>query len=378
MRRLYCCKLTTFVIGVGCVFFAAQAALLVLCVLLIGNTRAAEPILEWAADRASTDLWAEAEGVSTAKEFVSRRLSDFLAVPITLNIVLMMSNAMLVWGAIGRHRLLLWPWIVLYAVEWIAAAAAVVYVVIALKQDNIKVLAFLISCPFIVVFGFCWLAVKSLDNAFSDAELKEAVAAVYNKNKESAAHAVIANEPPYQPLSTVYSCEQRHWDQPLPVWATLPARTVWDPYYLQQLDPRFGANPVAPTTASYAGSHYATSKKSRSKRAVSPTRLPDGTLVVPINEETPNEDEDFEKRQRRRRRRSAASNSTSLSEKYKSNVVKAPLSTPTAKSDVSSSVVSLSDKYRQQDEVEVFEEFYPAVASGEPPKPVPPKQQVPK
>ena len=388
MRKLYCCKLTSFVIGVGCVFLAAQTALLILCILLIGNTRAALPVFDWIEDRAEEELWTYQNAtLSTNHGYFQRKLGDFLAIPITINLVLMMANGLLIWAAVAKHRLLLWPWIVLYAVEWIAMAAGVVYMVIAIRQDNAKVLAFLVSCPFLVVFGFCWLAVKSLDNYLGEMELKEAVAAVYNKTRKKSeldANSVKEDEEVYP--ATVYSCaesnhhqhHQRQWDQPLPIWATLPARAVWDPYYIQQYDPRYAVPGRQVNNGYYGGQNKSKSKKTCRSRRLSPTRLPDGTLVVPISEETPNEDEDDEDlsqireeneeasntstrkngksrhHHRRHRHRSGGGASSSLS-----------LTRSCNRSEASSSVISLSDKYRQQEEVEVFEEFYPTVMEEE-------------
>ncbi len=117
---------------------------------------------------------------------------------------------------------------------------------------------------------------------------------------------------------------------------------------------------------------------------LNPTRLPDGTLVVPLaDEDDDNEDlseieeetEDSGSHGRRRRRggRSGRRSNGHYARRSPYGRKRPPthngllssssaafsVSRPSALSDDGTSVVSLSDKYRQQDEVEVFEEFYP-------------------
>lgn len=115
-----------------------------------------------------------------------QRSYDFLAVPVTACIVLMLSDALLLWSAASKqHKILLWPWLVLHGAEWAAAVAATVFVVVIVPKAYLKVLAFLVVCPFLVVFAFCWFVVKCFFNYLRDLSLKEAVAAVYNHNYES-------------------------------------------------------------------------------------------------------------------------------------------------------------------------------------------------
>ena len=39
--------------------------------------------------------------------------------------------------------------------------------------------------------------------------------------------------------ATVYTPQPSNWDHPVPVWAMRPPPSIWDPDYLQQLDPRY-------------------------------------------------------------------------------------------------------------------------------------------
>ena len=114
--------------------------------------------------------------------FPLQRARDFIAVPITLNIVLMIANSLLIWAAISGHKILLLPWLVLYGLEWVLFAVGLGYVVIVVWPAYVKVLAFLSVCPVLVVFAFCWIVVKAFYNYLRDLRVKEAVAAVYSSS----------------------------------------------------------------------------------------------------------------------------------------------------------------------------------------------------
>ena len=49
----------------------------------------------------------------------------------------------------------------------------------------LQILLFLIVCPFLVVFAFCWIVVKAFYNYLRDLSIKEAVAAVYSSNNNN-------------------------------------------------------------------------------------------------------------------------------------------------------------------------------------------------
>ena len=68
-----------------------------------------------------------------------QRASDFLAIPITLNIVLMISDSLLIWASVSQHRILLWPWLVLYALEFFVFIALLVYFMVVLPKTYMKV-----------------------------------------------------------------------------------------------------------------------------------------------------------------------------------------------------------------------------------------------
>lgn len=224
--------------------------------------------------------------------------------------------------------------------------------------------------PLTGIIGLFFLTVvKCLYNYLRDLGVKAAVAAVYQngyKKRHPSSHG--GGGP-----ATMYTPEPHHWDHPVPVWAMRPPPSVWDPDYLQQLDPRYaleGHQALRPPSRPVR-----TSSSLRSK----PTQvLPDGTIVVPIGSEDdddivePVTDQDH----------SEYGSVRTLSDKYQKPVdaiddglISHVSSLPTvsgskAISEDRSSIVSLSDKYRQQEEVEIFHEHY----QKPPPEPVRPKK----
>ena len=76
-----------------------------------------------------------------------QRASDFLAIPVTLSIVLMIADSLLIWAAVSQHRILLWPWLVLYAVEYVLLVALLVYFMVVLPKTYLKV-SLLLSLTF--------------------------------------------------------------------------------------------------------------------------------------------------------------------------------------------------------------------------------------
>ena len=82
----------------------------------------------------------------------------------------------------------------------------------------------------------------------------------------------------------MYTPEPHHWDHPVPVWAMRPPPSVWDPDYLQQLDPRYALEVQSRPQVTLSRPIRSSSNLSRKPTQV----LPDGTIVVPIgsDEET--------------------------------------------------------------------------------------------
>lgn len=161
----------------------------------------------------------------TARELIIQNSGEYFALPITINLVLMVSNLLAAWGGLFFHPLLLLPWLALYAAYILFATSLLIYMIVILQNVWFKVLLFLVVAPIIVVAFAFWLIVYKFYN-----ELKKSLKPGYQF-------------PLHSPMLTMYTPEPHTWDQPLPIWAIAPPQTAWDPVYLQQMDPRYVHGP---------------------------------------------------------------------------------------------------------------------------------------
>lgn len=358
--RSGCCSLRTFVFAIGIVFLLVQTTFLIITFVLMRNveTHVAE-FIDWFSYRGvflpQPQTLTEAGDLDQVsyRTHLIRKSGDYLAIPITINVVLVIADTLLIWAAAARSKLLLWPWMILHAIEFLFFLALLIFLMVIVPEPWFKVVLFLIGCPLVVMLAFFWFVVKCLYNYLRDLNLKVAVAAVYQ----------LGGKQGQSPL-TMYTPDPHHWDQPVPVWAVRPPPSAWDPEYLQGLDPRYHQQPYH-NHGSRRPKSVPTSRRSR------PTQvLPDGTIVVPIGSE-PEDNEDDNASS------GPAGSVRSLSDKFNKKQ-KIPYSESTgltgstsirgAQSDDRASIISLSDKYRQQEEVEIFHEHY----HKPPPEPVRP------
>ena len=204
--------------------------------------------------------------------------------------------------------------------------------------------------------------------------LKQAVTAIYTNSHST------------MNPSTMYTPEPHHWDQPIPVWAVRPPQATWDPEYLQSLDPRY-ADPMRLTPSRHRRAAKTTPRKREKRQRPAEQTLPDGTIVVPIVDEDDYIQEYDAYRtdgyMKRSRKKSAESDDDgksshvgsvrSLSSKYRNTPNKclsdepeyleaddagtiiAVSTTRRPMSEDRNSIVSLSDKYRTQEEIEIFQ-----------------------
>ena len=68
-----------------------------------------------------------------------QKSSDYLAIPVTVNVVLIISDSLLIWSTAARNKLLLWPWMVLHAIEFLFFVAFLIFLMVALDTPWIKV-----------------------------------------------------------------------------------------------------------------------------------------------------------------------------------------------------------------------------------------------
>ena len=53
-----------------------------------------------------------------------------MAIPITVNVVLIISDTLLIWAASAKTKLLLWPWIFLHSVEFLFFLAVMIFLMV--------------------------------------------------------------------------------------------------------------------------------------------------------------------------------------------------------------------------------------------------------
>lgn len=348
-----CCSLRIFVFAIGILFLLVQTTFLIVTFVLMRDIET--HVENWF-------NWMTNKGIPVSNYWIIKKSGDYLAIPITVNVVLIISDTLLIWASASKNKLLLWPWIILHCLEWLFFIAMLIYLMVIVPKTGFKVVVFLVGSPIIVMLAFCWTVVKLLHNYLRDLGLKSAVAAVYHNGYRKRFPSGQKGPP------TVYTPQPSNWDHPVPVWAMRPPPSIWDPDYLQQLDPRYQLEQMRTVLP----------RPLRSQRK--PTQvLPDGTIVVPIgSDDEGGQDEG-----------SLNSNKfgsvRSLSDKYGHKQTPESISGPpddgiishissskqTAMSEDLSSIVSLSDKYRQQEEIEIFHEQY----QKPPPEPIRPAKQ---
>jgi len=363
-----CCSIRIFAFAIGILFLLVQTALLLLTFVLMRDIKThAADIIDWFIEKgvylpSIRNTPVSSNGTlsdnTSYRDDLIRKSGDYLAIPITINVVLIISDTLLIWASASKNKLLLWPWIILHLLEFLFFISMLILLMVIVPEPWFKVVVFLVGSPVIVLLGYFWSVVNLLHNYLRDLSLKSAVAAIYQNGYKKRVPS--GQKGP----ATVYTPQPSNWDHPVPVWAMRPPPSIWDPDYLQQLDPRYQLEQLRPVLP----------RPLRSQRK--PTQvLPDGTIVVPIGSE--DEDQDVEG--------SLSSNKfgsvRSLSDKYQKSssigqhpddgLISHVSSKQTALSEDLSSIVSLSDKYRQQEEVEIYHEHF----QKPPPEPIRPVKQ---
>jgi hypothetical protein len=68
-----------------------------------------------------------------------QKSGDYLAIPITINVVLIISDTLLIWASGARNRILIWPWMVIHFVEFLFFIAALIFAMIIVPEAWFKV-----------------------------------------------------------------------------------------------------------------------------------------------------------------------------------------------------------------------------------------------
>ena len=78
-----------------------------------------------------------------------QKSGDYLAIPVTINLVLILADILLIWATAARIKLWLWPWMILHTIELLFFITLLVLLMVLIDEPWIKVRSFLILVIFI-------------------------------------------------------------------------------------------------------------------------------------------------------------------------------------------------------------------------------------
>lgn len=220
MRQQCCLRLNTISLCICILYLLIHGALLAL--LIVFMTDPGELLARIMETVDTTDNRLENSRVYEAiSRYVVDGQQEYFAVPITITVVLIVSNIIAASGSVFSQPVLLLPWLALYLLLNMLVSCLLVYVMILLQDSWLQTIVFLVVAPLITLAVTAWTVILRLLLGLKSGTGK-------------------LSSPDSVPLpATVYTPEPHNWDTPLPIWAMSPPRTVWDPLYLQQHDPRY-------------------------------------------------------------------------------------------------------------------------------------------
>ena len=80
-----------------------------------------------------------------------QKSGDYLAIPITINVVLIISDTLLIWASASKNKLLLWPWIILHLLEFLFFISMLILLMVIVDEPWFKAVVFLVGSPVIVL-----------------------------------------------------------------------------------------------------------------------------------------------------------------------------------------------------------------------------------
>lgn len=174
--------------------------------------------------------------------YIAEGHREYFALPITIIVVLIVSNIVAASGSVFSHPLLLLPWLALHLLVNVFMSCLLVYSMVLLQDGWLQTIIFLLVAPLLTLALAGWTVLLRLFLCLKSEDRK-------GKSMSSA-----------RLPATVYTPEPHNWDTPLPIWAMSPPRTVWDPVYLQHYDPRYGGVGGGQRTPSQARSTLSSSE----------------------------------------------------------------------------------------------------------------------
>merc|ERR1719158_816181 len=156
MMGCWCCGLRASSVLICVVYLVIHTAFLVTNFIILGDPQHHMDSIIQFIDTNDSRLQ-NSVLYSRVKPYIVRNTGEYLALPITMNLVLMVSNVLSTWGPLASTSLLLLPWLLLYLLCALFVTALLIYVMYLLQDLWFRVLVFLIVSPPGV---FKWLCCK--------------------------------------------------------------------------------------------------------------------------------------------------------------------------------------------------------------------------
>lgn len=234
MRQQCCLRLNTISLGICILYLLIHGALLALLIVTMTDPEELLGRIMETVDTTDHRLQ-NSRFYDAISRYVVEGQQEYFAVPITITVVLIVSNILAAAGSVFSQPALLLPWLGLYLLLNLLVCCLLVYCLLLLQDGWLQTIIFLVVTPLIMLAGTAWAAVLRLLLGLRSAGRK-----LSSPDSSLALPATVYSLQPGPP----------HWDSPLPIWALSPPRTVWDPVYLQQHDPRYRTTPTPSTRLS--------------------------------------------------------------------------------------------------------------------------------
>ena len=145
----------------------------------------------------------------------------FFSVPIILNLILLFSNLLGSFGAILQIRRLLFPWLIFYFLTIVSTLSLLVYIIVILQNNWLRVILFLVVVPLLVLATSFWSVIFRLARRIRAAQRKVIPRTVKI------------------PVAVQHSSSVVDHPVPIRTLAISPPEAAWDPEYLIERDPRY-------------------------------------------------------------------------------------------------------------------------------------------
>ena len=232
MRQQCCLRLNTISLGICILYLLIHGALLALLIVFMTDPEEMLARIMETVDTTDHRLQ-NTRFYAAISRYVVEGQQEYFAVPITVTVVLIVSNILAAAGSVFSQPVLVLPWLGLYLLLNVFVCCLLVYILVVLQDGWLQTIIFLLVTPLITLAVTAWAAMLRLLLGLRSADRK------------------LSSPDSVALPATVYTPEPHNWDTPLPIWALSPPRTVWDPVYLQQHDPRYEPRLVqrTPTTS---------------------------------------------------------------------------------------------------------------------------------